>query len=86
MVAIIAGGGVAGLLQGATTALRAKSSLFTGGIGNPAVSTLELIGSSVTAILAIVLPIIGIILVIAFIVFVLIKVGRSFFKKMKASN
>jgi hypothetical protein len=84
MVAIIAGGGAAGLLQGATTALRAKSSLFTGGIGNPAVSTLELVGSALTAILAIILPIIGIILVVAFIIFVLIKAGRSFFKKMKA--
>lgn len=86
MVAIIAGGGIAGLLQGATTALRAKSSFFTGGIGNPAVSTLELVGSVVTAILAIILPIIGFVLVIAFIVFVLIKAGRSFFKKMKAGS
>ncbi len=54
------------------------------GIGNPAVSTLELVGSALTAILAIILPIIGIILVVAFIIFVLIKAGRSFFKKMKA--
>jgi len=86
MVAIIAGGGVAGLLQGTTTALRAKSSLLTGGIGNPAVSTLELVGSAVTSILAIILPIIGIILVVAFVVYVLLKVGRSFFKKMKAGG
>lgn len=86
MLAIIAGGGIAGLLQGATTALRVKSSLFTDGTGNPAVSTLEFIGSAVTAILAIILPLIGIILVVAFVVFVLIKVGRSFFKKMKAGS
>jgi hypothetical protein len=86
MVAIIAGGGIAGLLQGATTALRAKSSLFTGGTGNAAVSTLELAGAVITAILAIILPIIGFILVVAFAVFVLIKVGRSFFRKMKVSG
>jgi uncharacterized membrane protein YqaE (UPF0057 family) len=86
MVAIIAGGGVAGLLQGATTALRAKSSLFTGGIGNPAVSTLELAGSVITAILAIILPVLGFILVIIFAVYVLVKAGRSFFRKMKGSG
>ena len=86
MVAIIAGGGIAGLLQGATTALRAKSSLFTGGIGNPALSTLELAGSVITAILAIILPIIGFMLVVAFVVYVLIKVGRSFFRKMKVGG
>jgi len=34
-LALIAGGGVAGLVQGATVALRAKSSLATAGTGNP---------------------------------------------------
>ena len=83
MVAIIAGGGIAGLLQGSTTALRAKSSLFTGGLGNPLVATLELLGSAVIAFLAIILPIIGFILVVAFAVYVLIKAGRSFWMKMR---
>lgn len=83
MVAIIAGGGIAGLLQGATTAIRAKSSLFSGGLGNPLVATLELVGSSVIAFLAIILPVIGFILVVAFAVYVLIKAGRSFWMKMK---
>jgi hypothetical protein len=85
MVAIIAGGGIAGLLQGSTTALRAKSSLFSGGLGNPLVATLELIGSAVIAFLAIILPIIGFILVVAFAVYVLIKAGRSFWMKMRMS-
>jgi hypothetical protein len=83
MVAIIAGGGIAGLLQGSTTALRAKSSLFTGGLGNPLVATLELLGSAVIAFLAIILPVIGFILVAAFAVYVLIKAGRSFWMKMR---
>jgi hypothetical protein len=85
MVAIIAGGGIAGLLQGSTTALRAKSSLFSGGLGNPLVATLELIGSAVIAFLAIILPVIGFILVVAFAVYVLIKAGRSFWMKMRMS-
>lgn len=43
-LALIAGGGVAGLMQGATVALRAQSSMTTAGIGNPVISTLELGG------------------------------------------
>ena len=40
--AIIAGGGVAGITQGLTAMLRAKSTVFTGGLGNSAVATAEL--------------------------------------------
>jgi hypothetical protein len=86
MVAIIAGGGIAGLLQGATTALRAKSSLFTGGTGNAAVSTLELVGAVITAVLAIILPIVGFILVAGFAIYALAKAGRSFFRKMNVGK
>lgn len=85
MVSIIAGGGIAGLLQGSTTALRAKSSLFSGGLGNPLVATLELAGAAIIALLAIMLPIVGFILVVAFAVYVLIKAGRSFWMKMRMS-
>ena len=40
--AVIAGGGVAGLTQGATAILRAKSTVLTGGIGNSVIATAEL--------------------------------------------
>lgn len=86
MLAIIAGGGVAGLLQGATTALRAKSSLFSGGLGNPIISTLELVVAAIIALLAIILPILGFILVAGLAVYALAKAGRSFFKKMRAGG
>jgi hypothetical protein len=36
--AVIAGGGVAGLAQAGTAMLRAKSTIFTGGIGNVVVA------------------------------------------------
>src|SRR3990170_4250104 len=36
--AIIAGGGVAGVTQSVTTLLRAKSTVFTGGLGNASVA------------------------------------------------
>jgi hypothetical protein len=86
MVAIIAGGGIAGLLQGSTAVLRAKSSLFTGGIGNVAIATFELVGSVITSLLAIVLPVIGFILVVILAVYLLLRTGRIFFRKMNAGH
>lgn len=62
--AVIAGGGVAGLTQGMTALLRAKSTALTGGLGNGAVATGELGGSIVLAVLAIAAPVIAVGLVV----------------------
>jgi hypothetical protein len=86
IIAIIAGGGIAGLLQGSTALLRGKSSLFTGGAGNALVSTLELVGSVITSILAIILPIIGFVLAAIIAVCLLLRTGRIFFRKMKVRS
>jgi hypothetical protein len=51
-VALIAGGGAAGLVQGATMLTRLKSSVTTAGLANPIVSTFELVGSLVTSLLS----------------------------------
>ena len=83
MVSIIAGGGIAGLLQGATVALRLKSSLFTGGIGNGIIATLECVGAVVVSLLAIIIPIIGFGLVAAIALYLLLRAGHNFIKKMK---
>jgi uncharacterized protein DUF4126 len=56
---IIGGGGAAGAIQAATVLLRLKSTALTGGLGNPMVATLELIGSVVMAFLAIALPLLA---------------------------
>jgi hypothetical protein len=56
-LAIIAGGGIAGLVQSATTMMRATSSMATFGAANPLISTGELLGSVVTTILALLLPV-----------------------------
>jgi hypothetical protein len=64
--AIIAGGGVAGITQGLTAMLRAKSTLFTGGIGNFVVATAELGSASLIAILALAAPFAALALVILF--------------------
>ena len=86
IIAIIAGGGVAGLLQGSTTLLRAKSSLFTGGSGNAILATIELAGSVVIALLAIVLPVIGIILVLMLAVYLVFKTLRAIVRKMRSNG
>ncbi len=64
--AIIAGGGVAGLTQGITALLRAKSTVLTAGIGNPVIATAELGGSLLVSLLALAAPVVALLLVIAF--------------------
>jgi len=54
--AVIAGGGVAGITQGVTAMLRAKSTVFTGGLGNSAVATVELGSATLISILALAAP------------------------------
>ena len=62
--AVIAGGGAAGLTQGVTSLLRAKSTLGTGGLGNAAVATGELGGSVLLSALAIFAPLVALIIVV----------------------
>jgi Domain of unknown function (DUF4126) len=58
-LAVIAGGGVAGLAQMGTTLLRLKSSTLTAGIGNPIVATGELVGALVLGLLALLAPLLA---------------------------
>lgn len=58
--AIIAGGGAAGVTQGLTALLRAKSTAMTGGVGNGVVATGELGGSILLTLLAIAAPVIAV--------------------------
>lgn len=77
-LAIIAGGGSAALFQGATVALRTKSSALTGGMGNPFVSTAEVAGSIVTSLLAIIVPIFCLLLLALLCFWIVRKTGRLF--------
>ena len=54
--AVIAGGGVAGLMQGMTASVRAGSTLMTGGLGNFMVATLEWLGALAVSLLALIVP------------------------------
>ena len=66
-LAIIAGGGAAAATQGATTLLRGTSTLTTGGLGNPVIATLEIVGAIFMSLLAIILPYFALIAVLIFI-------------------
>jgi len=53
-LAIIAGGGAAGLVQGTTVVARGASSAGTGGLGNPLLATAELGASVLTSVIFVV--------------------------------
>ncbi len=78
-LAIIAGGGAAGLTKGSTALLRAKSGAMTGGLANPVVSTVETVGATGLAVLAIVVPVLCLVAVVALLYWGTRKAGRLIF-------
>lgn len=62
-LALIAGGGIAVLIQGATVGMRSASTSTTGGLSNFLVSTLELVMSVVVTLLSIAVPIVTALLI-----------------------
>ena len=75
-VAIVAGGGTAGIVQTVMSVVRLKSTALTAGFGNFLVATVELIASLTAAILAILAPAIAILAVLA-----ILSVGVTFSKR-----
>jgi hypothetical protein len=63
--AIIAGGGAAGLTQAVTALVRAKSTVMTGGLGNPVVATAEAGGALFISLLALIAPFLALAAVVA---------------------
>ncbi|HKS35568.1 MAG TPA: DUF4126 domain-containing protein, partial [Verrucomicrobiae bacterium] len=76
-LAVIAGGGVAGLVQGTTVFTRAASTGTTGGLANPILATAELGGSVVTSVMSIVAPVAGVLLAIALVAFVGVRFAKK---------
>ncbi|MEM6332253.1 MAG: DUF4126 domain-containing protein [Planctomycetota bacterium] len=68
-IGIIAGGGTAGVIQATTVATRAASTLVSGGVTNPVVSTVEVAAASTLSIVAIILPALAAIVVLAVFVY-----------------
>lgn len=77
-VAIIAGGGTAGIIKGLTSSGRLASSVGSGGLANPVISSGEAISSILMTILSFVLPYLA-----AFFAVVLFVVGISFVRKRR---
>ncbi len=73
---IIAGGGSATVIQLGTAALRGGSSVSTGGITNPLVSTSETIASGGMVLLAVFVPVVVGIVAIASIVFAILLLRK----------
>lgn len=83
--AVIAGGGVAGLTQGLTTMLRAKSTILTGGTGNVVISTAELGGALLVSLLALAAPLLALGVVIFFL-WSAMRLIRLLFRGERRSN
>jgi hypothetical protein len=78
-LAVIAGGGAAGLVQGTTVVARGASTVTTGGLGNPLVATLELLGAILTSALAILVPLLALVLIAGLV----LLFGRKWFRKAR---
>ncbi len=65
-IALIGGGGAAGLLHGATSLLRLKSTALSGGVANPVLSTGELLAAVLTSVLALLVPLLCVLVLVLF--------------------
>jgi hypothetical protein len=83
--AVIAGGGVAGLTQGVTAMLRAKSTVLTGGVANFVIATAEFAGALLVSFLALAAPLAALGVVILFF-WIAIRLLRPLFRGAQRSN
>ena len=75
--AIIVGGGTAAAVQTGTVALRGASSLSTGGLANPVVSTVEWLGAILLSILAFIIPVLLVIALLIVSLYLLRKFSQK---------
>lgn len=80
-LAIIAGGGVAGLIQGSSVLVRGASTATTGGLANPAVSTGELAASVTGTLISIIIPTVAFLMVVILISWLIPR----FFRKLSGT-
>jgi hypothetical protein len=85
-LAVLAGGGAAGLVQMTTALLRLKSTTFTAGFGNPVVATGELAGSLILSALGLLAPLVAAAVVIALLVFLVRRLLRLLAPQSTARN
>jgi hypothetical protein len=78
-LAVIAGGGAAGVVKGTTVITRGASTATTGGLANPILSTIELGSSVLLSVLALVAPVAAIVLL----VFILLLMAKKLLPKFR---
>jgi hypothetical protein len=83
--AVIAGGGIAGITQGVTAMLRAKSTVLTGGFGNSVIATAELAGALLVSLLTLAAPFAALALVVLFL-WLAIRLLRHLFRGAHTAN
>ena len=76
---------MAGLTQGVTALLRAKSTVLTGGAGNVVLSTAELVGALLVSLLALAAPLAALGLVIFFL-YLGTRLIRHLFRRERRVN
>ena len=75
-LAIVAGGGAAGLAQVSTALLRLHSTTLTAGLGNPVVATGELAGAIILSLLGLLAPLLAAAAVVILLVVLAHRVSR----------
>jgi hypothetical protein len=75
-VAIIGGGGLSAITQALSVGTRIKSTLTTGGMANPVVSTAETAGSAAIVVLALLVPVLGLLVLVTLVVLAFRWVGK----------
>jgi len=84
-LAVIAGGGTAGLIKGTGAVTRLASTGTTGGLANPVIASAETGGSLTMALLALFIPVLAVVLVVFLVFYILRKIlGRG--KKSATTN
>ena len=84
-LAIIAGGGVAATFHAVTGVTRFASSVKTGGLGNPFLSSMEAGGATAFSVLAVAAPLIGVVALLVFLALAW-RSGRSVLRKMRRKS
>jgi hypothetical protein len=82
---IVGGGGLAALVQGSTVAMRAGSTAVSGGLTNPLVATIETVGASLLAIVAVALPLVSLVLVVVLVATVY-RIGKWMVRRIKRAD
>lgn len=85
-IAIVVGGGTAGIIEGFTVMTRAASTTMTGGTANPVMSTVEVLSAGVLSLLGILVPFIAVVVVFGVLAIALRQLSKLFSRKSPTQN